>query len=280
MRVSIFIGKRPLLASLPFILLAVPVGADAQEAESQGRLAERSLDPIADLLQISLWSDIDMGLGKEEENDVSLTFEPRLPLSLVGTWDLIVWFLTPLESRQPTGPDEERENGVGDTVFRLIFAQLDPKPWRWGIGPVALIPTATRRALGGESFGLGGVATVRYQQGPWIAGLLAQHLHSVSGPADTTVQLGLVRPFVIFTTPSGVSLGLDSETTIDWEQPRGDRWLVPVQATVGQIHRIGKQQVNFQLGGRYFVSRPAGGPEWGLRLLVTFLFPVEPVPAE
>lgn len=172
-------------------------------------------------------------------------------------------------------------NGLGDSVVRLLLSPVGAGPWRWGVGPVAFVPTATRRGLGTTAFGLGGAATARYQGGPWTFGALGQHFASVhEAVGGIPVQRSLIRPFAIFTTPSGVTLGLDSETVIDWEAPHGERALVPLQATVGQVARIGNQQVNLQLGGRYYVDSIAGGPDWGLRLLVTLLFPVEPGPPE
>jgi hypothetical protein len=37
--------------------------------------------------------------------------------------------------------------------------------------------------------------------------------------------------------------------------------------------KFGSQPVSFALGARSYVERPEGGPDWGLRLTVTFLFP-------
>ena len=31
--------------------------------------------------------------------------------------------------------------------------------------------------------------------------------------------------------------------------------------------------IAFQAGYRYYVEKPSGGPDWGLRFTVTFLFP-------
>ena len=40
-----------------------------------------------------------------------------------------------------------------------------------------------------------------------------------------------------------------------------------------QLLKIGQQPVQFTLGGRYYAEKPEGGPDWGLRFVVTFLFP-------
>jgi hypothetical protein len=40
-----------------------------------------------------------------------------------------------------------------------------------------------------------------------------------------------------------------------------------------QLIKVGKQPVQLSLGVMYYVEKPAGGPDWGLRFAVTFLFP-------
>lgn len=39
------------------------------------------------------------------------------------------------------------------------------------------------------------------------------------------------------------------------------------------IYNFGQQPVQFAVGGRVYADSPEGGPDWGLRGAVTFLFP-------
>ncbi len=48
---------------------------------------------------------------------------------------------------------------------------------------------------------------------------------------------------------------------------------MPINVFVSQLLRIGGQPISLTLGGRYYAERPSGGPDWGLRFVVTFLFP-------
>jgi hypothetical protein len=48
---------------------------------------------------------------------------------------------------------------------------------------------------------------------------------------------------------------------------------VPLNFSVTQLFKIKGQIMSAQLGYRYYVDGPNGGPEWGLRFAVTFLFP-------
>ncbi len=189
-------------------------------------------------------------------SDIRLTAQPQLPLHLGRSLKLIVWGVLPLQSAPPPDPQSDRINGLGDAVLRLLLAPVETKWLRWGVGPAMLVPSATRQALGAGAFGLGGAGTVVFQGEAWTGSLLVQHLRSVSESAGRKeVQRSVIRPTVAYTTPNGVNLGLDSESRVDWESPEGERWSVPIQATLGQVSRIGGQSVNLQLGGR---ARPVG----------------------
>jgi hypothetical protein len=48
---------------------------------------------------------------------------------------------------------------------------------------------------------------------------------------------------------------------------------VPINLTVTQLLKIGGQPINLQLGYRYYADAQKYGPDWGLRFVLTFLFP-------
>jgi hypothetical protein len=48
---------------------------------------------------------------------------------------------------------------------------------------------------------------------------------------------------------------------------------VPINIQVSKIFKFGSQPVSLALGGRYYIERPSGGPDWGIRFTVTPLFP-------
>jgi hypothetical protein len=49
--------------------------------------------------------------------------------------------------------------------------------------------------------------------------------------------------------------------------------VVPINATIAQLVRIGKQSVSIGFGGRYYVATPDFGPHWGVRDVATLLYP-------
>jgi hypothetical protein len=136
---------------------------------------------------------------------------------------------------------------------------------------VFLYPTATDSALGTEKLGLGPTAVVLKQQSGWTYGMLANHIWSVAGDSDRDeVNATFLQPFVSYTTKTFTTFGFNTETTYDWEHHQGT---VPLNASVAQLLKIGKQPTQFSLGVRYYAEKPAGGPDWGLRFTTTLLFP-------
>ena len=63
---------------------------------------------------------------------------------------------------------------------------------------------------------------------------------------------------------------MNTESTYDWNNKQ---WTVPLNVTVAQLMKFGSLPVQFTLGGKYYAEKPAGGPDWGLRFVVTLLFP-------
>jgi hypothetical protein len=136
---------------------------------------------------------------------------------------------------------------------------------------VLQIPTATDDLLGEEKWGAGPTGVALKQQGPWTYGMLFNHVWSFAGE-DTRADVNRVflQPFVSFTTKTYTSFSLNTESTYDWE---GEQWTVPVNASVQQMLKVGRQPLTLQLGYRYYADGPSNGPDWGLRFQVSFLFP-------
>jgi hypothetical protein len=126
--------------------------------------------------------------------------------------------------------------------------------------------------LGGRKWGLGPTAVALKQVGPWTIGGLTNHIWSVDGDDDRAdVNATFLQPFVSYITKTKTTIGLNTESTYDWEN---DQWSVPVNATVAQLFKIGPQIMQLALTARYWAESPDDGPEgWGGRVQLTFLFP-------
>jgi hypothetical protein len=52
-----------------------------------------------------------------------------------------------------------------------------------------------------------------------------------------------------------------------------DLTIVPFLVNLSQLVKIGQLPIDFKLSGKYYAQAPEGAPDWGLRFIITFLFP-------
>lgn len=139
------------------------------------------------------------------------------------------------------------------------------------MGPVFLLPTATDDLLGTGKWGAGPSVVVLRQTGPWTYGLLANHIWSFAGDDDRPdVSSTLLQPFLSYTSKTGFGVTFQTESTYNW---KAEQWTVPLGLFASQVLKIGGQPISVQFGPRVYVEGPSGGPQWGLRLNIVFLFP-------
>lgn len=264
------------------ILLVPGIGASAQELEASATggsdaedLAKKLSNPVASLISVPFQFNFDHDLGPGDDGErYNLNVQPVIPVSISDDWNMISRTILPITYQNDVVPGDG-EFGLGDTVQSLFFSPKEPSKRGgliWGVGPVALIPTATDPQLGTEKFGLGPTAVVLKQSGPWTYGALANHIWSVAGDDDRSdVSSTFLQPFVTYTTPKAWTFALNTESTYDWE---GENWSVPINANVSKIVKLGKQTASVGGGLRYWAESPSGGPEGlGVRFTFTLLFP-------
>ena len=63
---------------------------------------------------------------------------------------------------------------------------------------------------------------------------------------------------------------MNFEATYDWE---AEQWNLPLNLTYSKVMKLGEQRVSFAGAVRTYLDAPDGGPDWGLRFVVTLLFP-------
>lgn len=258
-----------------FIGLAIAVPGGAQDDDKAAELAKKLANPIANLISVPLQYNYDEYGGLNNDASVSrLNIQPVIPFSLTDDWNVITRTIAPLMDQQDFPDTAMNEWGLGDIVASQFFSPKAPTAggWIWGVGPVELIPSATRGVLGGEKWGLGPTGVVLRQNGPWTVGMLANHIWSVAGHDDrASVNATFLQPFVSYITQTKTTFTIMTESTYDWE---GGEWSVPVIAQVSQLLKVGPQILQFGLGAKYWADAPDKGPNgWGLRAQLTFLFP-------
>lgn len=259
------------------VFIALPLAAlSAAESgvDQKAELAKKLANPVAALISVPLQYNYDEGIGPDGDGSKSvLNVQPVTPFSLNQDWNLIVRTIVPLIDQQDIPVKGRDESGLGDITQSFFFSPKEPVGgWIVAAGPVGLYPSASDETLGGEKWGAGPTALALKQSGPWTVGMLANHIESMAGEGDRDdISASFLQPFVSYITKTKTTLGLNTESSYDWN---GEAWSVPVNATVSQLLKIGPQILQFTLGARYWAESPDGGPEdWGVRAQLTFLFP-------
>lgn len=251
---------------------AAPGTTLAQDGPSADELAQQLANPVASLISLPFQNNFDFGIGANDGWRYTLNVQPVIPFSLSEEWNLISRTIVPVVHQEDV-IGNGAQSGLGDTVQSLFFSPKAPTSggWIWGAGPVFLLPTATDARLGTEKWGAGPTAVVLKQEGAWTYGALANHLWSFAGDGNRAdVSATFLQPFVTYAFGGGQTVTAQTESTYDWEN---EQWTVPLALVYAKVTKIGPQLVSFGAGVRYYAEKPAGGPDWGLRVAITLLFP-------
>jgi hypothetical protein len=247
--------------------------ADSGEQDAGDSLAMKLSNPIASLISLPLQNNFDFGAGPGGDGfQYKLNLQPVAPFTLNENWNLISRTIVPFVYQENIF-GKSTQSGLSDTVQSFFFSPKAPTAggWIWGAGPVLLIPTATDDLLGAEKWGAGPTAVLLRQRGGWTYGGLVNHVWSYAGAGGRAdVNATFLQPILTYTTKTYTIFGFNTEATYDWT---GEQWVVPLNASVSQLLKLGKLPVQFTVGARYYAEKPTRGPDWGLRFAVTFLFP-------
>jgi hypothetical protein len=259
--------------NLPLIFAAVLVLPFMVVAQDEAELARKTENPLADLVTFPLQHNWDFGIGPLNAMKYTLKLQPIIPLPLGTNWVLLSRTILPITYAEPSAPGDHGKFGFEDTSLSLFLSprRAGSTGLFWGAGPAFQLPTATDDDLGDGKWGAGPTVAVSKQQGGWTGYILTRHIWSFAGDPDRpSVSETLLQPSLSYTFKSLTTVGLVSEATYDWQ---AQQWKVPLNLTVSQLFTVGKVPLKFTVGGRLYAERPPGGPDWGLRFTMTFLFP-------
>ncbi|MBI5632794.1 MAG: transporter [Nitrospirae bacterium] len=260
--------KSGYVVAIVMVLLSMTV---VSWAEDDAELAKKLSNPIASLISVPFQNNWDFGIGPEDALRYTLNVQPVIPITLNKDWNLITRTIVPVISAESPVQGGDDRSGLGDIVQSFFFSPKAPTSsgWIWGAGPVILYPSGTD-GLSAHQWGAGPTVVLLKQESGWTYGLLANHIWSFSGSGPNDISATFLQPFVSYTTKTVTTFGLNTESTYDWEN---SQWTVPINLSVSQLLKIGGMPIQFQVGGKYYAEAPDGGPDWGLRFGVTFLFP-------
>lgn len=269
-------------AIMMLVLIAVPLWA-AEGGDEQAELAKKLSNPVASLISVPIQSNWDFGI---EAPDVvkkipglhfrnayryTLNVQPVIPISISRDWNVIIRTIVPLIHAESPIKELDDRDGLGDIEQSFFFSPKAPTSngLIWGAGPVILYPSGTD-GLSARKWGAGPTAVLLKQESGWTYGILANHIWSFSGGGEQDISATFLQPFIAYSTKTYTTFMLNTESTYDWEN---SQWTVPVNLLVSQLFKIGGHPIQFKAGYRYYAEKPEGGPDWGLRFGVTFMFP-------
>ena len=273
---------------------------DLEAGLSDTAIAQELANPVANLTSVPFQNNFDFGGGRGNAFRYTLNIQPIIPFTLNDDWNLITRTIIPFAHVERVFP--QPETGIGDIVQSFFLSPTRPvNGITWGAGPVFLYPSASNDFIGAGQWGAGPTGVVLKQSGPWLYGILANHLWTVGGVPDLPngaplllevpnsgiadpgfvesnpgsrrrerVNATFIQPFLTYTFPMQTTPYLTTETVYDWTARQS---IVPINVGVNQLVSIGGQIL--QVGGlvRYYAETPRGGPNWGFQLRMSLVFP-------
>ena len=233
-------------------------------------LAKQDQNPITRFYVMRFEDNVQVGVGPHDEAVNFFRFQPLVPLKLGKDWTLLTRFIVPLVHQ----PWPETNDGLGDISVNMFVTPTRTGKFSWGIGPGLLLPTATRESLGTERFSAGPAVAAIYSTGPWVLGVVAQNLWSFAGDNDRQdVHLMTLRPLLNYNLPLGWFLTTSPSIVANWKADPENCWLVPVGGGIGRVFHIAGQRLSATVESYYHVESPKFGPNWQMRLQLSFLYP-------
>ena len=87
-------------------------------------LARAVQNPVASLISLPIQNNTNFDFGPQEKVQNVTNIQPVLPFEINEDWNLITRTILPIISQPAFTPDQDRETGLGDTVFSA-FASLN-----------------------------------------------------------------------------------------------------------------------------------------------------------
>jgi hypothetical protein len=277
-----------LCAALSLALCPTAAGlgpASAQEASpSPSPLSEAALvhlqneaaNPIADLVSIPFQYNLNFDYGPDRLAQQVLNIEPIIPASLGDGHTLINRIVVPFEVNPVLGAKSASQLGLGDVNPQFYYVPHQG-PVMFGYGPTFVAPTGAGE-LGEGKWSVGPDAILVITERSRVYGLLVNNVWSVAGDdARAAVNQGFLQAYAHFALSHGLGVGMESTTTVNWNAPGTNKWLVPFGPTAAQIVPLGSGMNGQIVGGAFWNAvRPQGGGTFTGRLQFTILESADP----
>lgn len=258
-----------------------PASARAsRQAGEQARLADENtatgiVNELADLFQIPIVHNFEWGLGAAEGGfRYLLTARPRIPIHLAGDWMLVTTgfmrFNFVDDVLAPDGTGKGSFVGMGDTdVYALLTPPRLVEGLLFGLGQFVILPSGNPR-FGTVNVGFGPGGAVTWQSHGVVLSVIILHAFSFVDD-DTDYSQTQILASVSYVFDTATAIVVQSETVLEWHS---EIWIVPLSVGVTQVLNPGPLlRMNVGILGKWWPVSPVGGPDWGVRVVTTLLFP-------
>ena len=247
------------------IALQVVVGDNIDE------ISKKLSNPLSNIHSLSLRNDADQDVGTNYGSRDTLKIQPVLSFDLNGNWSILSKTSIPLITQHDV-MSGSTQNGVGDIQQTFYFTPKTKTKISMGFGPMFSIPTYDNN-FSSKRYGAGPALVILATPGKWTLGALANHIWSFAGPGTENdkgyYSRTLIQPFATYHLPKGWSVGINSESTYEWDTRE---LTVPILLQVNKVIKINDLPMSFGIAPEYYAVHPDNGARWGVRGLVTFVF--------
>jgi hypothetical protein len=243
-----------------------PSGAASAEDEDGQPLGQAAQDPTASLMALQIANWYTASFHKRDDDDAnSVVLRPVIPFK-TGTLNHIFRVTVSFITDHPA-----LDSGLSDlTLFDLMV--FNAKWGRWGLGPVALLPTGGENRAA-DKWALGPAIGFVARRQTFLWGLFNQNLFSFAGDNNRAdVNTSTLQPILNYGLGNGWSVG-SSEMTFayDWE---GGRWSsLPLGVQLAKLVRFGALPVQLSAQYERDFADDQVGPKDTVRLSFKFLLP-------
>ncbi len=182
-------------------------------------LSERASNPITNLSQLQFENDFSpKNYGTNDSFNKGL-IKPIIALNKTDwfPFEQVIRFKFQIPTL-PNSSSTTRGTSLGDTQFFDLFVTEEPAWGRWGIGPMAIFPTATKSDAGQGKWQIGpalGISVLKFPR--WQFGFIAQNPISFAGNSKKSKQNFLLfQPFITYHFLKNSYFISNGEWTIDW----------------------------------------------------------------
>lgn len=161
--------------------------------------------------------------------------------------------------------------GLGDLRFLdIAIFHANPRLF-WGIGPMFVFPTASKRETGQGKWQAGPAAAVAFVPEKWLVGMLVQNPVSFAGDRDRKdVNALILQPFVTYQMGKGWFVRSQPQLIFNWKT--GEQ-ILPIDLGVGRVFRIGRQNVSCFVEPFWNITKDGPSPKYGITFGVTLIYP-------